>query len=360
MDSEQADLAFTKALPKAELHAHFSGSISKQCLHDIWEKRQAQGQLLDLEDPLTAIKAGEQGFVDVKTFFPLFDRYIYSLVDRLQWVCFAFEQVLRDFADDGVRYLELRTTPRLLNGRGKEAYVRALNEQLGERARERPQEAEKMEAYLILSVDRSMSAEQAMQVVDQAIFYRYRPDDPEARNCYVVGIDLCGNPAKGDVSIFTPAFKKAKEHGLGITVHFAEVPQSSSGEELDAILSWKPDRLGHCVHVSDRLKEIISERNIALELCLSCNVLAGLTTGGLDKHHFREWHRRPSNAVALCTDDVGIFGSSLSNEYQLASQTFGLDERALIDLAQQAIDAGFASDQTKQLVKKRLHDFATE
>lgn len=354
------DATFTKALPKAELHAHFSGSMSKQCLHSIWEQRQSKGELLDLEDPLTAIKTGEHGFVDVKTFFPLFDKYIYSLVDRLQWVCFAFAKVIKDFTDDGVKYLELRTTPRLLHGRGKEAYVRALNEQLGGRVRERPQEAENMNVFLILSIDRKMSLEQAMGVVDQAIAYQYRPDDSERRNCYVVGVDLCGNPAVGDVSIFTPAFEKAKAHGLGITVHFAETPQSATNGELETILSWRPDRLGHCCHVSPGWKEVIADSGIALELCLSCNVLAGLTTGGFDSHHFQEWHRRKTNPVALCTDDVGVFGSSLSNEYLVASRTFDLSKQELVDLSRQAVGAAFAGDKAKARVLQTLNKFSTE
>lgn len=313
---------------------------------------------MDLEDPLTAIRSGEDGFVDVKTFFPLFNTYIYSLVDRLQWVSFAFDSVIKDFMGDGVKYLELRTTPRLMKGRGKEAYVRILNESLGERARERPDEAEKMEVYLILSIDRGMTAEQAMQVVDEAICYQYKPDDPESRNAYVVGVDLCGNPTKGDVSIFTPAFKKAKKAGLSITVHFAEIPQSSLDEELETILSWEPDRLGHCVHVSEKFKQILGERRIALELCLSCNVLAGLTTGGLEKHHFREWHDRRTNAVALCTDDVGIFGSSLSHEYLLVSQYFGLSKKGLLQLSRDAAAVGFAGEKAKSRMVRHVNGFA--
>lgn len=346
----QPDLAFTKALPKAELHAHFSGSISKQCLHDIWTRRRAQGELTDLDNPLAAIKAGEHDFVDVATFFPLFDKYIYSLVDKLPWVTFAFEQVLRDFAEDGVRYLELRTTPRSVDDGGKDAYVRVLNEYLGQRERERPEEAKKMVVYLILSVDRKMTAEQAMAVIDQAIRYRYRPHDPEARNCYVVGVDLCGNPARGDVFAFTSAFKKAKDHGLKITAHFAEIAESSTDEELETILSWQPDRLGHCVHVPEKLKQTMRERQIALELCLSCNVLAGLTTGGFDKHHFRDWYEHGTNTVALCTDDVGVFGSSLSNEYLLASQHFGLGRRQLLELSQRVVGAAFVEADAMRLL----------
>lgn len=61
----------------------------------------------------------------------------------------------------------------------------------------------------------------------------------------VVAVDLCGDPAKGDVSLFTPAFEAARSAGLKVTIHFAEAECSASARELETILSWKPDRLGH-------------------------------------------------------------------------------------------------------------------
>jgi len=39
----------------------------------------------------------------------------------------------------------------------------------------------------------------------------------------VVGIDLCGDPTVGDMDEFVPWFAKAKEAGLGVTLHIAEV-----------------------------------------------------------------------------------------------------------------------------------------
>lgn len=61
----------------------------------------------------------------------------------------------------------------------------------------------------------------------------------------VVAIDLCGDPTKGDVSLFTPAFEAARAGGLKTTIHFAEAACSSSETELETILRWMPDRLGH-------------------------------------------------------------------------------------------------------------------
>jgi adenosine deaminase len=137
-----------------------------------------------------------------------------------------------------------------------------------------------MTTKLILAIDRRNTASEADEVVDLALKYRAQG---------VVGVDLCGDPTVGDVSIFRAAFARAKAAGLGITLHFAEAPQSSTDDELRTLLEFEPDRIGHAIHVSEQWKKVIRERRIGLELCLSCNVNAKLIMGGFADHHFGEW-----------------------------------------------------------------------
>jgi hypothetical protein len=41
----------------AQLHAHLSGSISRQCLHEIWARKRELGEAT-VEDPLVAMPQG--------------------------------------------------------------------------------------------------------------------------------------------------------------------------------------------------------------------------------------------------------------------------------------------------------------
>jgi adenosine deaminase len=146
-----------------------------------------------------------------------------------------------------------------------------------------------MRAFLILSIDRRNTPAEAEEVVDLAIKYQ---------SYGVVGVDLCGDPAKGDVRIFADAFARAKAAGLKMTLHFAETEASGSDVELSTLLSWKPDRLGHVIHVKEEYRKIIEEQNIGVELCLSCNVHAKMITGTYSDHHFGMW-RHSTVPVAL-------------------------------------------------------------
>ena len=135
---------------------------------------------------------------------------------------------------------------------------------------------------LILSIDRRHDISTATSILDIAKRHKGK----------VVGIDLCGDPTKrpnGEVSIFTSHFIEVKKAGLYITVHFAEAKASGSRAELDELLSWQPDRLGHVIWEDDDVKKEIARRGLCLELCLSCNVKAEMVSGGFEGHHFGAW-----------------------------------------------------------------------
>ena len=226
-------------------------------------------------------------------FFPLFSNHIYELCDDLPSIITSTKSVLKDFEADGVVYLELRTTPRAIPNRNitKELYVQTILDCICEFEAEsiRQTQVTPMRTRLILSIDRRNSAQEAMDVVRLAVKYKDHG---------VVGVDLCGDPSKGDVSIFVPAFAEARNNGLALTIHFAEVPASSATDDLQCLLDCLPDRLGHVIHVNDELKQTIEQRMLGLELCLSCNVLAKMTEGGFAKHHFDYW-RNTACPVAL-------------------------------------------------------------
>ena len=207
-------------------------------------------------------------------FFPLFSQYIYGLCNTRASIIYSTTAVLQDFQSDGLVYLELRTTPRSCHDLSKDDYVSTVLDCV------RNFKSDTMNTNLILSIDRKDTADQAMQTVDLAIKHI---------SSGVVGIDLCGNPLNGDVTVYRAAFAKAKAHDLKLTLHFAEVLASSSEIELNALLSYEPTRLGHVINVPDNIKDEIIKRQLGLELCLTCNINAKLISGGFPDHHFRYW-----------------------------------------------------------------------
>ncbi|EQL03136.1 adenosine/AMP deaminase [Ophiocordyceps sinensis CO18] len=133
--------------------------------------------------------------------------------------------------------------------------------------------------------------------------------------------------------------------------HFAEAEASASPEELRTLLAWRPARLGHVIWEDDESRREIARRGLCLELCLSCNVKAGMTPSGFESHHLKHWMGVQGPKISLATDDVGVFGSPLSNEYRLAAQHFDIDRPGICALARQGIDAIFGGDDEKQRLR---------
>lgn len=285
------------------------------------------------------------------SFFPLFSKYIYQLCNDRPAITLSTQSVLNDFAEDGIIYLELRTTPRAIPEAklSKAEYVGLVLNTIASS----PTKAS-MTTKLILSIDRRNTLEQALEVVELATQFQDRG---------VVAIDLCGDPSCGDVSTFRPAFQRAKAAGLKITIHFAEIPtqhnKNSQTSELLTLLDFYPDRLGHVIHVPDDVKNILHARRLGLELCVSCNVHAKmmLQIEGRDAsygdHHFGYW-KETHCPIVLCTDDVGVFGSKLSNEYKLVSSHFRLGRSEILQLVSRGVECIFGGEEDRRWVEERL------
>ncbi|KAK0753444.1 hypothetical protein B0T18DRAFT_385496 [Schizothecium vesticola] len=340
-----------KALPKIELHAHLSGSISPQTLHEIWLQKKASDPTLSLADPLLALAPGQAHSAhDLASFFTVFSSYIYHLINDAATLTSTTLSVLRDFAADGVVYLELRTTPRALPT--PEAYVSTVLSAI--RHYEATTAPLTMRTNLILSVLPPLSSPPsqpsypppdrppqppslALSTLSLALHHSH--PSPTAR---VVGLDLCGDPSStSNLPLLTPIIHQGRLTAphLGLTLHFAESRASATDAELALLLACGPDRLGHVIHVHEGVK----------------GEIVGLARGrgrpvGVE-FHFQDWAGVEGCWVVLATDDVGVFGSPLSNEYRIVAEEFGLGRAEICALARGVVDVIFGGEREKERLR---------
>ena len=207
-------ISFLQSIPKAELHAHLNGSIPIQVLQELASEYLSSTSARSISD--STLQEGIQllmtgpSLEKIDDFFPLFPA-IYALTstpDTLQRVTCA---VLHDFFDGDhpqCTYLELRTTPRSTSSMDREQYILAVLEEVEKYSSD--------QTGLVVSLDRRMTVE----VMDECVEIAVRLKSQGRR---VVGVDLCGDPKAGNVLAFENAFRRAKEGGLGVTMHIAEV-----------------------------------------------------------------------------------------------------------------------------------------
>ena len=70
-------------------------------------------------------------------------------------------------------------------------------------------------------------------------------------------------------------------------------------------------------------------------------------------HHFGDL-ARAGHPVVLCTDDSGMFGTTLSREYALAAVAFKLGAAQLRRLAAACVDHAFAEPEVKAALRAQL------
>ncbi|KAF8638676.1 hypothetical protein AX17_002021 [Amanita inopinata Kibby_2008] len=337
-----AQIAFIQSLPKAELHAHLNGSIPIEALQHLAREylsnasspppsSSPSSNSVSNEDIRRGVEKLSEGIRlnEIHDFFALFPA-IYALTSTRQALAYATRVVLAEFLDGEnpqCEYLELRTTPRDTGEMTREEYVRTVLEEVERYPRER--------VGLIVSLDRRMDLDVMGKCVEIAEKF-----NQEGRR--VFGVDLCGDPRAGNVDEFEPIFERVRNAGLGITLHIAETTHNSDAETL-TLLSYKPTRLGHATFLNKDHQKIVHDKEICIEICLSSNLLCK-TVATLEDHHIR-YYIHHGHPVAICTDDILPFRTSLLGEYALlmapAPIGLGLNEEEVKLIAEMSMAARF-------------------
>ncbi|CAI2343880.1 unnamed protein product [Caenorhabditis sp. 36 PRJEB53466] len=311
----------TFSMPKVELHAHLSGSLSMEIVHDLMNRKFDK---LNKEAALSFLKHDKDA--DMESIFAKFP-FVHQLLQTPEDVKLAMKSVISDFWAENCVYLELRTTPKETENMNYEQYIRGCLEAI------ETTQYETMEVFLIISFDRRMSVDTAKKIMEAVIRLRSETN-------LIVGVDLCGNPSVNGRHLLE-IFETARSHGLGVTIHLAEV--ESNLEEVEEFLSYRPDRIGHgsLLHLNEKHIQMIKRAKIHLEICPTSNITSS-TFKSHDESHYGFW-KNHDVPVSFNTDDKGIFPNcSLTDEYLVMANEFNLSTEDLIKINRDALTASFA------------------
>ncbi|XP_065362154.1 adenosine deaminase-like protein [Calliphora vicina] len=329
--------AFLQNLPKIELHAHLNGSLNTQSIKEL-------GQQLYGENSEQFLKLCEKFIefdnTDLDYCFQKF-AFMHELTSTTKGLKLACEMVIRDFAKDNVIYLELRTTPKLNENMTRREYIKLIIEAIQEYS-----EKYSIMVKLLISIDRAQSVESAEEIVNLAGDFNEKYPD------IVKGVDLSGNPNKGKFNDFINVFSKAKQSMLNLALHCAEV---SNPEETQEMLDFGFQRCGHGTFLNQVQLQQCLQSHITIECCLTSNVKCGTVTS-YDSHHFKYLFQNKIKAV-LCTDDSGVFDTTLTEEFKLACKHFELNKTDINILSLNAIEASFASQQEKYILRQHIEKY---
>ena len=311
-----------RKLPKVELHVHLEGTLPA---HRLAELAELAG--VSLPRP-----------VDELFTFTSFDEFLEFLTWSVGLVRTPdlAAQAAYDFAafafESSIIYAEVIVNPTHWEQWSVEPLVEALADGF-----ERAQEDGFADCRLLLSFLRQQSAEDALKLVNFM---------GKSRPARVVGLSVDGNESSAGRTgpRFAPAYRKARDYGLGLTAHAGE----TSGPEgvLDAMELLRVDRIDHGVRsVEDpKVLQRVVDAGVALNVCIGSNCV--ILYPSPQDHPISDLVAAGAN-VTINTDDPAYLGVDLTDEYRLAASLCGWSEDNLLDTTRRAIDAAFCSAERK-------------
>lgn len=100
--------------------------------------------------------------------------------------------------------------------------------------------------------------------------------------------------------------------------------------------------------------ELLTSKPIPLEICVTSNVKTeSIHRNGRSymDHHFSDYYFM-DYPISLCTDDKGVFCTSLTDEFCLVGSAFKLSKQQLWDISFKSIEHTFAPEETKKYLRQ--------
>jgi adenosine deaminase len=186
---------------------------------------------------------------------------------------------------------------------------------------------------LILCLDRAFPFELNEIIAEKAIAWRDRG---------VVGIDIAGPESPTfEVSRYRRVYRRARQFGLGLTVHTGE---SGPIEEIaEVIEQLEPDRIGHGVKSAydPRSLAMIRERGIVLEVCPSSNLNTRVVSGWDEFRWIFDTFRRHDIRFTINTDGPEMLRRYIRDEMATLGRLGILSLEELERCAQTSLAASF-------------------
>ncbi len=248
----------------------------------------------------------------------------------------VYEVVSGAYRNANITTLELRYNPMKRNRGGErdlDHIIMASIRGLDRAALEYP-----VRAGLIFCLDRTFDYTLNEILVEKAIAYRHRG---------VVGVDIAGPKNEAfHYRDYAALFKRAKDAGLGVTIHAGEDEDWRSVDEVLEHLD--PDRIGHGVHAAEDagLCKRLSERGVLLEICPSSNLHTQVVKGPEELGRFIAMFKRHKVRFSFNTDGPEMLQTTLRDELRLAVRSGWVTREELSECGDWAQQASFVQRAT--------------
>jgi adenosine deaminase len=156
-----------------------------------------------------------------------------------------------------------------------------------------------------------------------------------------------------DHRAFAPVFARAAELGLHRTFHAGEDgPADNIAAAFDDLGC---ERIDHGFRLLDDpvLTARIADARVPLTVCPISNVVIANVIDDVADHPFAR-QREAGVLVTINSDDPGMMGTTICDDYEAVTDRFGYDADTIEDIALDAIDASWAPADEQMALRERF------
>lgn len=331
--------SFLRKLPKAELHLHLEGALSRPRVAALARKYGVELASAELDQ-----RYNTRSFAQFLELYKWATSFLREPADYAQLA----EDVCADLQEQGVVYAEITLSigVMLLRKQDVPANFRAIREVFEEKRRAEQGPT----VQFIFDAVRQFGAAPAMEIVELAA---------EQREQGVVAFGLGGDELSLPLFDFQPAYKRAAEAGLHLLAHAGETGGPEQIREAIDLLG--AERIGHGIAAirDPALMARLAQRKIPLEICPTSNLRTNalnLQLNGTDLSlidHPLPKLFRAGVPVSLSTDDPAMFHTTLVDEY-LHAHKMGLSLDELLQINRAAFNQAFLSPDQRNALFLRI------
>jgi adenosine deaminase len=333
-----------RKLPKVEFHRHLDGSVRFETILDLSKKNAINlGHASDEELRLrTKITSPMKDLATVLNTFWTTQKVMcnYEAIRRV-----AFENV-EDCFFDGVKLAELRFAP-VFMAHGKKLSHDEIFEGILDGIKAG---VDKYNIHVgaIVILPRSLSLDENVKATDDTI--RYARGNHPLRD-YIVGFDLADLEDIIAPETYAPLVEKARNAGLGITIHSGE--NTSAQSVITSIETYHAQRIGHGIKVwgDETAMNLLKERDIPLEVCPTSNWLTN-SVKSLESHPL-PLLVKAGVPLSINSDDPHLMNIDLTNEYQVCHRLYGFTAADFQRINKNSVHHSFLNGDVKSDVLKK-------
>ncbi|WP_052849189.1 adenosine deaminase [Streptomyces avicenniae] len=319
-----------RALPKAHLHLHFTGSMRPGTLLELADKYGVHlPEALSSGRPPRLRATDERGWFRFQRLYDAARSCLREPEDIRRLVREAAEEDILD----GSRWLEIQVDPTSYAPRlgGLIPALEIILDAVETTARETG-----LGMRVLVAANRMKHPLDARTLARLAVRYRDRG---------VVGFGLSNDERRGLARDFDRAFAIAREGGLLSAPHGGEL--SGPISVRDCLDDLRAARIGHGVRVAEdpALMARLADARVTCEVCPSSNVALGVYEDLADVPLRTLWDA--GVPMALGADDPLLFGSRLAEQYEIARAHHAFTDHELAELARQSVRASAAPEDVR-------------